>query len=61
MCKQSSLFCQSISTLKIFFFNFDTRGLYYKNILTIVSYSCTINVSLALTLALASVINYDRK
>jgi hypothetical protein len=36
-------------------------GLYYKNILTIISDVCTINVQLALDLALASVINYARK
>ncbi len=35
--------------------------LYYKNILAIISEACTISVLLALVLALASVINYDRK
>ncbi len=39
----------------------DIRGLYYKNILKIVSYACTINVSLALALAIASVISDDYK
>jgi hypothetical protein len=36
-----------------------TSGLYYKNILTIVSYACTIIVPLAP--ALASVVSYDHK
>jgi len=35
-----------------------TSGLYYKNSLTIVSYACTRNVSLAQALPLASVISY---
>jgi hypothetical protein len=34
---------------------------YYKNILTIISEACTINVLLALALALAGVINYNCK
>jgi hypothetical protein len=40
---------------------FAYSGLYYKDIFTIVSDACTINVSLVFALALASVINYDRK
>ncbi len=36
-------------------------GLYYKHIFTIVSDACTINVLLVFALALASVVNYDRK
>jgi len=50
-------------------YNEDTSGLYYKHILTIVSddrkwcqyYKCTINVIDDASLALASVVNYDRK
>ncbi len=39
----------------------DLSGLYYENILTIVSVACTIIVLLAPTLAFVSVINYARK
>ena len=45
-------------------YNIDISGLYYKNIMMILSYdcdTCTINVSLVFALALASVVNYAHK
>jgi hypothetical protein len=48
-------FCQSVSPWQN-----KTCGLYYKNILANVSYTCTINVSLALTLSLAGIVSYNR-
>jgi hypothetical protein len=43
------------------FYEIDSCGLYYKHILTIVNDASTINVIDDASLALASVVNYDRK
>ena len=58
--KHSQLQNTELITRKMLY-NTGFCGLYCKNILMIVSEACTINVLLALVLALARVFSYNRK